>query len=117
MHPNRRDRGQVEVLSGMGATEEFIAKHLSISVAELKEHYQKELDHGIEEANLQVARTFHEMATSGEHPQMTMAWMEMRAKWSKAPPAADPDQEVDLDQAREKLLKLLNRARNGTDPV
>lgn len=112
-HPNRRDRGQVEVLSGMGASEAFIAKHLKLSIEELRLHYAPEIEHGQEEANLQVARTFHEMATSGEHPQMTLAWMKMRAKWTDGPTIDSPDDEEDtqIDEAREKLLKLLNRGK------
>jgi len=111
MHPNKRDKGQVEVLSGMGATPQFIAAHLNLTLEELKQHYQKQLETGEEEANLQVARTFHEMATSGEHPTMTLAWMKMRAKWSEAPSTAQTDDlEVELETAREKLLTLLNRA-------
>jgi len=113
LHPNKRDKGQVEVLSGMGASEDFIANHLSLSIEELHLHYRQQLQSGIEEANLQVAKTFHEMATSGEHPTMTLAWLKMRAGWSDAKQAEEEDTTDYLAEAKEKLLKLLNRAHSA----
>lgn len=110
MHPNRRDSTQVETLAGMGASEEFIAAHLSLSLEQLREYYTKPLKHGMEEANLQVAKTLHEMATSGEHPQATIAWLKMRAGWTDAPQRQVEEDESSLEEAREKLLTLLNRA-------
>jgi hypothetical protein len=110
MHPNKRDRTQVETLSGMGATEEFIASHLSLSIEELRKHYNTELIHGQEEANLQVAKTLHEMATSGEHPAATIAWLRMRAGWTDTPLPTTEEDDSNEDEAREKLLTLLNRA-------
>lgn len=110
-HPNRRDRGQVEVLAGIGATPLYIANHLGLTEDELRHFYGKELEHGAEEANLKVAQTFFDFATSGDHPQMTLLWMKMRAKWSEAPIAQtdDEDTEAVLEEARAKLTKLLNR--------
>lgn len=112
MHPNRRDAQQVEVMSGMGASPEYIAKHLNLPLSDLTEHYSKELTHGIEEANLQVAKVFHEMATSGDFPAMTLSWMRMRAGWNDQtnPLATQDEDDSSLDEAKEKLLKLLNRA-------
>lgn len=111
--PNKRDKGQVEVLSGMGASPSFIARHLNLTEEQLNEHYSKELLHGQEEANLQVAKTFHEMATSGEYPTMTLAWIKMRAGWSEAPPPEAEDDTDHLSEAKAKLSKLLNRAHNS----
>jgi len=109
-HPNPKDASQVEVLTGMGASQEYIAAHLHISVEELNQHYPKPLAHGLEEANLRVAQAFFEMATSGEHPQMTLAWMKMRARWTDAPMPDAPDDDVEVEEVRQKLLKLVNRA-------
>lgn len=98
----------------MGASPEFIAKHLNISLEDLTRYYQKQLDHGMEEANLQVAKVFHEMASSGDHPAMTLSWMKMRAGWSESPNSTPTDtDDSSLDEAKEKLLKLLNRAHNS----
>lgn len=106
-HPNRTDAGQVEVMAGLGTTEEHIAAHLKITPEELREYYSKELKNGPLEANLQVAQTFHSMATSGDFPAVTIRWMEMRAGWSPNPTIVDTT--ADEAAARQKLLTLLNR--------
>lgn len=108
--PNAKDRTQVEVLSGMGASLEYIAHHLRITLDELTTHYSAQLFHGREEANLRIAKTFFDMAESGVYPAATLAWMKMRAGWSDAPlPTATDTDETDIEVAREKLTKLLNR--------
>jgi len=113
-HPNARDASQVEVLTGMGATQEYIAAHLHITPQELQGYYPKELAHGLEEANLRVAQAFFEMATSGEHPQMTLAWMKMRAHWTDSPTSNSQEEpEVEVEEVRQKLLKLINRGSNA----
>lgn len=113
-HPNPKDASQVEVLTGMGASPEYIAAHLHTTVEELQQHYPKQLTHGLEEANLRVAQAFFEMATSGEHPQMTLAWMKMRARWSDNPiSSAQPEDDVEVEEVRQKLLKLINRGRQA----
>ena len=112
--PNKRDAVQVEVMSGMGASPEHIAHHLKITLPTLLEHYQVNIDRGQEEANLQVAKTFHDLATSGDFPQATIAWMKLRAGWTEKSPnspltSTQEEEEDAIRSAREKLAKLLNR--------
>ena len=113
LHPNKRDSSQVEVLTGMGATREYIAHHLSLTVPELEHHYARSLRMGEEEANLRVAQAFFEMATSKEHPQMTLAWMKMRARWTDTATSTQEEDDVDIEATRQKLLKLINRSRDS----
>jgi hypothetical protein len=113
LHPNKRDLKQVETLAGLGASENYICEHLRITPAQLKTHYSSALEYGKEHANLEVAETFFQLATSGEHPNITMAWMKMRAGWSDGPIAtSQDDDDTEMDVAKDKLLKLLNRAAN-----
>lgn len=112
-HPNNVDASQVEVLTGMGATREYIAHHLSLSIQELEQHYARSLRMGEEEANLRVAQAFFEMATSKEHPQMTLAWMKMRARWTDTAATTQEEDDVDIEATRQKLLKLINRSRDS----
>lgn len=95
----------------MGATEEYIANKLKLDPKELRAHYAAQLDMGLEEANLRVAQTFFDMATSGEHPQMTIAWMKMRGgpTWTENSNSTPGDDQADQDAVKHKLLKLLNR--------
>lgn len=110
LHPNARDRKQVETLAGLGASLRYISIHLKLDEQKLKQYYQEALDYGQEHANLEVAETFFQLATSGDHPNITAQWMKMRAGWSETfsrTPQEEDDTSEDL--AREKLLKLLNR--------
>lgn len=116
MHPNKRDATQIEVLVGMGASLEYVSTHLNLSPIDLQTHYAKQIAHAEEEANLRVAKVFHDLATSGDFPQMTQAWMEMRARWSKSQSSTSTqltreEEEAAHQDARQKLLRLLNRGK------
>lgn len=116
-HPNARDSKQVETLAGLGASEQYICTHLNLTLDQLYEFYQRQLEYGKEHANLEVAETFFDLATSGDHPNITAMWMRMRAGWSDSPAHAQSAQEDDdseaISQAKDKLLTLLNRAHNS----
>ena len=115
MHPNGRDREQVKVMIACGASEEHVATHLSLSVDDLRRYYSKEVKFGVEEANMKVAKTFYDLAVSGENPNLTLAWMRMRAGWKDAVGASKSgeDENLDAELTRNKLLKLLNRGKNA----
>ena len=112
MQPNKRDAKQVETLSGLGASEQYICTHLNITPEQLHEYYQVQLDYGQEHANLEVAETFYDLATSGDHPNITAMWMKMRAGWTESSPTLSTQEEdtSQIETAKDKLLKLLNRA-------
>lgn len=113
-HPNDKDAEQVELLTAMGASLEYIANHLRISEEEVQLHYPAQLRHGSEEANLRVAKVFFDFAVSGKHPMLTMEWMRMKAKWGTPLPTATqtPEElEEETAQAKDKLLALLNRGK------
>ena len=115
MHPNGRDREQVKVMIACGASEEHVAAHLGLSVDDLIKHYSREVKFGVEEANMMVAKTFYDLAVSGDNPNLTLAWMRMRAGWKEAIGTSKPDGDENLDAelTRNKLLKLLNRGKNA----
>lgn len=103
----------------MGATPEFIATELKLNTSILTAHYEKDLTLGLEEANVRVARTFFDMATSGEFPAMTLAWMRMRAQWSdnSSPASSDEESLADANAARDKLAALLNNRPEVVDKL
>ena len=113
-HPNPRDAEQVELLTAMGASLEYISKHLRMDLEDVTLHYPEELKHGTEEANLRVAKVFFDFAVSGKHPMLTLEWMRMKAKWG-APSSTSlqtPEElEEETNAAKEKLLSLLNRGK------
>ena len=113
LHPNARDRKQVQTLAGLGASTKYITAHLRLTESQLKEYYQQDFDYGVEHANLEVAETFFQLATSGEYPQITAQWMKMRAGWSETTPQADNEDDSSEEIAKDKLLKLPNRAHKA----
>ena len=112
LHPNARDREQVRVLSACGASPEFIAHEIGTSTEIVKHYYAKDISLGLEDANAQVALTFFKLANSGEHPQLTLAWLKMRAGWKEAGQSQIMDA-PDIAAAREKLNKLLERKQKA----
>jgi len=110
MHPNRKDQEQAQVMMACGASQEYVAKHLNLSLDDLLRFYQKDLDFGLERANMEVAKTFHQLATSGDYPALTLAWMRMRAGWKDAVNQKDAEEDTsDAELTKAKLMKLLNR--------
>ena len=98
-------------MTGLGSPIAHIANHLNLTEDELQFHYPRELQNGASEANLRVARTLFDMATSGDFPQATIAWLKMRANWSETPTTPAEQDEDTLAIAKEKLLTLLNRGK------
>ena len=100
----------IQVLAACGASPKAIAAELGIPEATLIAHHTHDMEIGLELANARVAKTFFDMATSGEHPTLTSKWMELRGGWSSSSSLVLHDQREEAEVAREKLLKLLNRA-------
>lgn len=98
------------MMTACGASPEHIAKHLNLNLNDLLCFYKVDLDFGLERANMEVARTFHKLASSGEYPNLTLAWMRMRAGWKDAINQKEPEEDTsDAELTRSKLVKLLNR--------
>lgn len=75
------DRKTVEALAAFGIPSDKIAGILGISQPTLRKYFRTELDLGLEKANIAVAKTLFQMATSGEQPAATFFWLKTRAKW------------------------------------
>ena len=77
--PTKETRSTVEAMVASGCQQSFVAKSLGVAEKTLRRHYRTELDTGAVKANLEVARTLFEMATSGKHPAATFFWLKMYA--------------------------------------
>jgi len=85
LRPTDQQRLQVKSLAASGFCHEKIANFIGVrSPKTLRKYFRKELDFGALEANATVAKTAYEMATSGEHPDMTKYWLDRRC-WPKHP--------------------------------
>jgi hypothetical protein len=61
--PTDKDRQQVETMSGLGITEENIAKVMRIDPVTLRKYFRPQLDLGMIKANLQISKALFEVAT------------------------------------------------------
>ena len=78
------DRKLVRSLAALGLRQDQIAETVGLrSPKTLRKHFRRELDAGLAEATLMVARVAYDMATSGRYPQMSKPGPQMdSARWS-----------------------------------
>ena len=69
------DRKLVRSLAALGLRQEQIIETVGLrSPKTLRKHFRAELNAGVAEATLAVARVAYDMANSGRYPQMTIFW-------------------------------------------
>jgi hypothetical protein len=91
----------VSRLSGLGLPQKYIAAALDVSKATFERWRNKDpklneaLLKGEAAAHGKVLQVAFEMATSGEHPALTIFYLKCRLQWS--PEASLPSEKIDLD--------------------
>ena len=121
------DIKKLETLGGLGHTLEECALIFSVSKETLERAIKKSntareaLLRGRAIANSVVARTAYQMATSGQHPGMSMYWLKVRAGWKdtihlapELPPGTEiassrEIKEIDSEQLTQLMLKLRDK--------
>jgi len=98
--PTEKTRALVQERSGLGQTQEAIARCLRIDMKTLRKYYARELERGIDEANSEVAgamflsATGREIQTDGTikrvpvNSTLAIWWSKTRMGW-KEPPRED----------------------------
>jgi hypothetical protein len=79
--PTDEQRKLVKMMSGFGIPQNDIALHLEIDPTTLRKHFRRELDRGMIEANVKVAQSLFQMATTGKNVAAAIFWMKARAQW------------------------------------
>jgi hypothetical protein len=112
-------RRQILTMVGMGLTQTEILRLIEIDKKTLYKYYRHELDTGVAEANLRVAKSLFDMATKEKVHPAAIFWMKARAGWRDRDAA---DMRVDgnttvllggIDRPpRETLEEWLARRRN-----
>jgi predicted transcriptional regulator len=102
--PSPKDLAEIEMLAGMGLTQQQIGHIKGLCTDTLRKYAHRELRRGKSMGIGKVAKTAYEMATSGKHPAMTMFFLKTQAQWRENPPVP-----VELLQ----ILGLKGRAENG----
>src|SRR3954454_24564648 len=81
VEPSDEDRRLVRAMAGFGVPQTDIATHLGIAPKTLRKHFRDELDRGTVEANVKVAQSLFQMATTGKNVAAAIFWMKARAGW------------------------------------
>ena len=79
--PIDEQRRLVRAMAGFGVPQDDIATQLDIDPKTLRKYFRAELDRGMVEANVKVAQSLFQMATSGKNVAAAIFWMKARAGW------------------------------------
>ena len=79
--PTDGQRRMVKVMSGFGIPQQDIASQLGVDAKTLRKHFRDELDRGMTEANMRVAQSLFNLATTGGNVAVAIFWMKARAGW------------------------------------
>jgi len=80
--PTEEQRRQVRMLAAFGNRQEEIASLVKVSDRTLRKHFRKELDHGVTEANSQIAHALFKKAKDG-NTTAQIFWLKCRAGWGE----------------------------------
>ena len=79
--PTEEERRTIRAMVGFGVPQEAIATHFEMDAKTLRKHFRRELDRGMVEANVKVAQSLFNMATTGGNVAAAIFWMKARAGW------------------------------------
>jgi len=79
--PTDEHRRLVRMMAGFGVPQPDIATQLEIDPKTLRKYFRRELDRGTVEANVKVAQSLFQMATSGKNVAAAIFWMKARGGW------------------------------------
>ena len=68
-------------MAAFGVPQDAIAAHFQLAPKTLRKHFRRELDRAMVEANVKVAQSLFNMATSGNNVAAAIFWMKSRAGW------------------------------------
>jgi predicted ArsR family transcriptional regulator len=106
--PKEEERSLVRALSGLGVPQEDIATHLEIDAKTLRKHFRRELDRGMVEANVKVAQSLFQMATTGKNVAAAIFWMKARCgRREKHEVTVSPAEEEVERLSDEELQRLI----------
>ncbi len=79
--PTQEQRRLARAMAGLGLPQEQIALLLEIDPKTLRKHFRDDLDRGMAEANVKIAQSLFNMATTGNNVAAAIFWMKARAGW------------------------------------
>jgi len=79
--PTSEQRRLARGISGLGLPQEQIALLLEVDPKTLRKYFRDDLDRGMAEANVKIAQSLFNMATTGGSVAAAIFWLKARAGW------------------------------------
>ena len=110
--PSQEQQRMARAMAGLGLPQEQIALLLDIDAKTLRKHLRHELDRGMAEANVKIAQSLFNMATTGNNVAAAIFWMKARAGWREKHEvivSASPLEQIS-DTELEQMVTILRDA-------
>ena len=107
--PTAEQRRLARAMAGLGLPQEQIALLLEVDPKTLRKHFRDDLDRGMAEANVKIAQSLFNMATTGGSVAAAIFWMKARAGWREKHEitvSANPLEQVS-DAELEQMITVL----------
>ena len=119
--PSQEQRRMARAMAGLGLPQEQIALLLEIDAKTLRKHFRDDLDRGMAEANVKIAQSLFNMATTGNNVAAAIFWMKARAGWREkheVTVTANPLEQL-TDAELEAMIRAIDAkmAAAGIDPL
>lgn len=108
--PTQEQRRLARAMAGLGLPQDQIALLLEVDPTTLRKHFRDDLDRGMAEANVKIAQSLFNMATTGGSVAAAIFWMKARAGWREKHEitvATDPLSQLS-DAELEQMIGVLN---------
>ena len=99
-------------MAGLGLPQDQIALLLEMDAKTLRKHLRDDLDRGMAEANVKIAQSLFNMATTGNNVAAAIFWMKARAGWREKHEvmvSANPLEQIS-DTELEQMVTILRDA-------
>ena len=99
-------------MAGLGLPQDQIALLAEMDPKTLRKHLRDELDRGMAEANVKIAQSLFNMATTGNNVAAAIFWMKARAGWREKHEvivSASPLEQIS-DTELEQMVTILRDA-------
>lgn len=112
--PTAKQKADVSEMVAMGTPHEQIAIKIGISAKTLRRRYEQEIKASAIDANLSVAKTLFQMATSGQCAAATIFWCKVRNGFRVPGPEPTPQPEKQQQQqVVSPPIKVINNDDGG----
>ena len=115
--PTQEQRRLARAMAGLGLPQDQIALLLEVDPKTLRKHFRDDLDLGMAEANVKIAQSLFNMATTGGSVAAAIFWMKARAGWREKHEitvSANPLDRISDDELEQMVTMLRDEIAEQT---